>query len=226
MPQLLAPLLQVVEPTFWMSSQTSCDVLRAVTMLSSSSFASCLAIMSCCEVCVEAMASPNTPSRLTSPTVSTAIEITTSSSENPPSARFGVSESPPRLVTDVAIDSLPPRSRTVAIRESGPSRPTAVSLGSACDLPHVRYTPRLHPSCPRNSLCCHPALNRPGRCKSSVLQRWHAPCNPNQSLPAPIRNRREPSPGAPIAQERTHPSAIDRSLNSAPPEMSSTSALP
>ena len=52
-------------------------------MLSSASFAICLAIMSCCVSWVDAMAMPNTPSRLTSPTVSMAIEITTSSSENP-----------------------------------------------------------------------------------------------------------------------------------------------
>src|SRR5258708_17433379 len=211
---------------FWTCAQLTCDVLRAVTILSSASLASCLAIMSCCEVCVEAMASPNTPSRLTSPTVSTAIEITTSSRENPPSARFGARESPPRLITDVAIDNLPPRCRKAAIREFGPSRPTPLSRGSSSHLPHLPYTPRLHPSCPRNSLCCHPALNRPCRSKLSVLRRWHVPCNPNQWLPAPIRNRREPSPGVPIAQERTHPSAIDRSLNSAPPEMSSTSARP
>src|SRR4029077_2968896 len=225
MPQLLAPLLQLVEPTFWMSSQPICDVLRAVTILSSSSFASCFAIMSCCEVCVEAMASPNTPSRLTSPTVSTAIEITTSSSENPPSAPFGTREFPPPPIIDVAIDSLPPRCRRFAIPECGPFRPTALSLASSADLPPARRTPRLHPSCPRNSRYCHPALNRPGRSKSFVLLRWRVPCNQNQSPPSQIRTRLEPSRGAPIAQETTRLSAIDRSLHSAPPEMSAPSAL-
>jgi len=46
---------------FWISSQLICEVLRAVMMLSYASFASCLAIMFCCEACVVDIASPNTP---------------------------------------------------------------------------------------------------------------------------------------------------------------------
>src|ERR1019366_7968925 len=122
MPQVPTPLEQG-EPTFWMSSQLSCDVLRAVTILSYASFASCLAIMSCCDVCVEAIANPNTPSRLTNPTVSTTIELKTSSSENPLSAGFRPRAFPPHII-DVAIDRLLPSGRA-AIREPGPFRPTA-----------------------------------------------------------------------------------------------------
>ena len=105
-------------------------------MLSNASFASCLAIMSCCEVCVAAMARPNTPRRLTSPTVSTAIEITTSRSENPLSVVRGAREVPPRLVAGIVvvivlvivigvpIDNLPNHCCRAAIREPGPYRPT------------------------------------------------------------------------------------------------------
>src|ERR1039457_4359727 len=108
MPQLEAPLIgQLVDPVSWISSQVICAVLRAVTTLSSASFASCLAIRLCCEVCVEAIAKPNTPSRLTIPTVNTAIEIATSISENPLSACFGGRRHARRLIIDVTIGSLP-----------------------------------------------------------------------------------------------------------------------
>ena len=97
-----------VPELFWIASQLICDVLRAVTILSYASFASCLAIMSSCEVCVEAMASPKTPSTLTRPTVRMTIEIMTSISENPLSACFRARAFTPRPIIAVAIDSLLP----------------------------------------------------------------------------------------------------------------------
>src|SRR6202158_1437266 len=204
---------------FWTCTQGTCDVLRAVTILSSASFASCLAIMSSCEVWVEAMASPNTPSRLTSPTVSTAIEITTSSSENPSSARFAILEFLPRLFIDVPIDIPPTHCCRSAIRECGLSRPTEILLASSAGLPHARCTPRLHPNCPHNFRCCHPAPYRPGRSKVSVLLRCRLPCSQSQSPAVRSRSRPEPPRGTPIAQRTTHRSAIGRSRYSAPPEI-------
>src|SRR5271156_2776227 len=83
-----APLPQ--EVAFWIWLQLICEVLRAVMMLSIASSASCLAIRFSCEVWVVAMARPNTPSRLTMPTVRMTIEIRTSISENPLSDGFRV----------------------------------------------------------------------------------------------------------------------------------------
>src|SRR6266853_202865 len=209
--------------TFWTCAQVTCDVLRAVTILSSASFASCLAIMSCCDVCVEAMASPNTPNRLTSPTVSTAIEITTSISENPRSACLRTREYPLRPIIDVATDSLPPHCCRAANRESGPFRPTASPLGNSSNLPHARCPPRLHPSPTRQHLLPppHPAPNRPGRSKSSALLRPpRSRYSQSQSPRAPFRSRPEPVwRRAPIPRRMTHPSAIDKPRYSARPEI-------
>src|SRR5580698_1559396 len=144
MPQVPEPL-EHVEPIFWMASQLICDVLRAVTILSYDSLASCLAIMSCCEVWVAAMAMPNTPSRLTSPTVSIAIEITTSISEKPRCVCFRIRSFPPRLFIDEAIDNLLLREGRAAILGCVPWRPTALRPASPTDLLRERYTPRLHP---------------------------------------------------------------------------------
>src|SRR6202140_4928583 len=205
-----------------MLSHWICDVLRAVTTLSSASFASCLAIMSCCDVCVEAMASPNTPSRLTSPTVSTAIEIPTSSSKNPRSACLRTREFPPRPIIDAAIDSLPPHRCRSAIRECGPFRPTASLLENSSNLPHARCTQPLHPNCPHKPPVRppHPAPNRPDRSRSSLLlRRPRSRYSQGQSPRAPFRSRPEPVwRRAPAPRQMTRPSAIDKPRYFAPPE--------
>src|ERR1700677_332397 len=223
-PQEPAPLEQA-EPTFWMSSQSICVVLRAVTILSYDSLASCLAIMSCCEVCVAARAMPNTPSRLTSPTVSMAIEITTSISEKPRCICFGI-RSFPRLFIDVAIDNLPIHCCRAAIHGCVPWRPTASQLASSASLPREPCKLRLHPRCPNNFRCYHPALNRPGRSKPCVILRWRARYSPCQSLELPYHSRRGPLWGARFEQEMLYRWAIDRSRYSALPEMLSALALP
>src|SRR5271165_1746930 len=162
MPQGLAPAEQLVEPTFWMASQLICEVLRAVMILSSASFASSLAIISCCDVRVEDMASPNTPSRLTIPTVSMAIEITTSSSENPPSARFAAREPFPLPIIDVAIDNSP-KCHRAANHERDPFRPTTLLPANSASLRYARCTQRLHSRLPHNWR--QPAMNHLGRSK-------------------------------------------------------------
>src|ERR1017187_1271128 len=134
-----------------MSSQLTCVVLRAVTTLSYDSSASCLAIRSSCEVCVEAIARPNTPSRLTIPTVSTAIEITTSIIERPLCVRFAPREILLLPITRWIIIAAPIDSSlhccTAANRECGPCHPTPSRLVNSAHLPRARCRSRLHSSC-------------------------------------------------------------------------------
>src|SRR5271170_6821952 len=165
-----------VPELFWIASQLICVVLRAVTMLSYASFANCLAIMSCCEVCVEAMASPKTPSRLTIPTVSTNIETTTSISENPRSAGLRTRDLPlyPILdaIIDVSIDKCPPKRGRAAIRECDPCRPIGLPPGHCRHSPSARGRPLPHPNFRNRNKDSKSAPNRLGKSKPLLRLRW------------------------------------------------------
>src|ERR1700677_1887980 len=192
-----------------MLSQFICDVLRAVMMLSYASLANCLAIMSCCEVCVVAMASPKTPSRLTIPTVSTTIEITTSSNENPASVFRPARTILLRVTIDAAIDTLRPSSGTVAIRELVPSRPTYPRPANSAHSPIARDTPRHCPGLPSNfpRHLQRPAPSHPGKNKMLLPRpRCCSPYNRSQSHTIRCQNPpRPPSKPPPIALGTSHP---------------------